>query len=349
MTLANGPILLYDNILERSTTTLTASDTADGYNVENVKDRMLFTRWKSGTATRWSLNTGAQTGTFQAGETITGGTSGVTAVVVFKTATSQMIVSGWDGSAFTAAETLTGSVSGATAAYSSIAATSYFHADLGAGSTDYGNAVALSGHNMATVAGSLTILYSTDNVTFTSLASSYSWGGLFDYLDRTRLIYTSETLTAKRYWLFLFSGITGEGEIGAFCWGRALLFPEYMEMGFDPRAMALKTRSARSRDGSFLGSTVEHVSQRMELKIPDSGLSSSTWFGATGTPSWDDFTRTTWSNARPWWFAPEGGDSESGDYYCFPSASERHQSPYITGTQRSLKFGFDVLAEGYGA
>lgn len=348
--MSGEPTLLYDNILERSTTTLTASDTASGYDVANVKDRLLFTKWRSGpAATRWQINTGAHTGSFQAGETITGGTSGSTAVVVYVSSTSQLlIVQGWDESAFTAAETLTGGTSGATAAYSSIGRISYFHADLGASTTDYGNAWAVSGHNLVAAFGSLTIYHSSDGVNFTATSTSWIWGSPAPYEDRTRLVYMTDSLSAKRYWLFLWGGTASSTvEIGAFAFGQALVFPEYMALGFDHQNISMRARQGRSRDGSFLGQVVEHLSQRMELKFSDSGLVSSSFFGATTRPCWDDFLRTCWSHGKPFWFSPYGGNQDAGDYYCFPGTSEKHQSAWISGTQRQLKFGFDVLAEDY--
>ena len=39
------PVLLYDNLLEDGT--LVATDTAAGYDVDNLKDRRTFTRWKA--------------------------------------------------------------------------------------------------------------------------------------------------------------------------------------------------------------------------------------------------------------------------------------------------------------
>lgn len=348
--MSGEPVILYDNILERSTTVLTASDTASGYDVANTKDRLLFTKWRSGpTATRWQITTGAHTGTFQAGETITGGTSGVAAVLVYRSSTSQfLIVSGWNEAAFTGGETLTGSVSGATTTYSSIGRISYFHADLGASTTDYGNAWAVSGHDLVAGFGSLSILYSTDNVNFTAQTTSWLWGSPAPYFDRTRLVYSTDSLSAKRYWLFLWGGTASNTiNIGAFAWGKALVFPEYMALGFDPLNMSMKAKQGRSRDGSFLGQVVEHLSQRVELKFSDSGLIASSFFDATARPCWDDFLRTCWSHGKPFWFSPYGGNQDGGDMYCFPGTSEKHGSGWISGTQRNLKFGMDVLVEDY--
>lgn len=63
------------------------------------------------------------TGTFTAGETITGGTSGSTAVVDSYTASATEIKVHTLSAAFTASETITGGTSGATATYSSTART----------------------------------------------------------------------------------------------------------------------------------------------------------------------------------------------------------------------------------
>ena len=73
---------------------------------------------------RWTMTTGAQTGTYVAGETITGGISGRTGVVISKTATT-ITFHTWSGLAWTGGEPITGGTSGATCLFTSMVAAEY--------------------------------------------------------------------------------------------------------------------------------------------------------------------------------------------------------------------------------
>jgi hypothetical protein len=286
-----GPILLAHSILDDGT--VTASTTASGHHAENMKDRMLFTKWRS------------------------------------------------DGSA-----------------------TQVIDIDMGAGNTAACTALAMSGHNFRSqTVGGMTVYQSADGSSYTAVgAISPAWLTAATN-DRTFMFHwgtaggsggSAYTVSANRYWRVTMNGCDAAIEIGALALGVAVEFPEYMALGYDPLSLSLKSKQARSRDGSFLGSVVEHVSQRIELKFSDNGLVSTSFFGATGDGSWDQFLRTVWSHGKPFWFSPTlGYDGTVGSFgnghYCFPSASEKHGSGYITGTQRNLKFGFDTLCEGMSA
>jgi hypothetical protein len=63
---------------------------------------------------------------FQLGETITGGTSGSTAIIAFKRSTNEIMITTTGSGAFTVAETITGGTSGATTTVSAEAFTTVY-------------------------------------------------------------------------------------------------------------------------------------------------------------------------------------------------------------------------------
>lgn len=236
--------------------------------------------------------------------------------------------------------------------------------DMGSGNTAACTALAISGHNFRTrTVSGMTVYQSADGSAWTDVGA-VSPGWLTNATnDRTLMFHwgtsgSAYTVGDNRYWRITMIGCDAAIEIGALAIGVAIEFPEYMALGYDPLALTRKSQQTRSRSGVHLGSVTGDITQRVELKISECGLVSSSFFDATGNGSWDQFTRTVWSNGLPFWWHPTLGydstlHSGVGQFgnglYCYPDASEKHASPWISGTQRGLKLGWDCLVEGFEA
>ena len=280
----SAPLILYDNLADDTGAILTASSTAAGYDVNNVKDRKLFTSWKS-----------------------TGG------------------------------------------------ATEWIKIDMGAASTRYVDSFAISAHNLKS-AGNITIAvgYSDDDVTYSDI---YPAATPYHMVRNQTMVWDqitwSSSTNGHRYWRMQFTDCTSAIQIGAICVGRALVFPDYMQDGFDPDSFSLVNRNHRARGGQLVGAITEYVSQHIELKIgPD--LYGANWYDVVGAPSWDDFIRNHWSKAKPFWFrsglestSVAGGQSSISRFgwYCWAGDKSKSASPYKSSKYRAWKFGMEALVE----
>jgi hypothetical protein len=280
------PFILYANLADATGAVLTASSTATGYDVNNLKDRNPATFWKS-----------------------TGG------------------------------------------------ATEWIKIDMGAASSRYIDAIGITSHNLftQTISG-ITLEWSTDDVTYSSVGVfSFSQAPMDLRGDRTWLQGgTNSVAGTPRYWRITFSSCDAAIQIACLCAGEKLAFTEYMDQGFDPDSISLANRFHQSRGGQYVGGVVEYAKQHIELKFGPAGLSTTAFFDTYGTPSWDDFIRTTWARGKPFWFK-WGGEPTSiatnsvtrSGWYCWPAANAKTSSPYQTSVRRGWKFGFEALAEGY--
>ena len=225
--------------------------------------------------------------------------------------------------------------------------------DLGATSSVYANAIAITGHNLYTTNADYAVQYSTDDVTYSpAVVNPYPQEGHI-FSDAPTLV-TSVDWSAgsgSRYWKIRFDFGDSAIQIGSICLGRKLELPERMDQGFDPDALQLALMQSRSRGGTFVGNVAGHVKQRVKLKFGPAGLSRSSFHDATGTPSVQDFLRNYWAKGKPFWFKwggePTADTHYRHGYYCHPPADAKSTMPMITSTRRGWGFEFDVHAEGF--
>lgn len=284
------PFILYDNLMDDSGVTLTASSTETGYDVNNLKDRLLYTYWKS-----------------------TGG------------------------------------------------ATEWVKLDFGGTTTRYADTIAIAGHNLQTVTSEWTVQYSDDDLSYSPASTSYYPQHTHIPADGITLVrslppsFTTGASSGHRYWKITFAFCDAAVQVATILLGRRLDFTEYMDVGFDPDALTLQNRVNRSRGGTFVGQVVDHVQQRVKLKVGQAGFATS-FLDSTSTtvPSWNDFVRNCWSKGRPFVFQWTGDQPDlvssrwRHGWYAVPAAGNKIGAPYLSSARRSWTFEMDVLAEKFG-
>jgi hypothetical protein len=235
-------------------------------------------------------------------------------------------------------------------------------------SLDYGadvtiSALAVTGHTAysATLSGPyISVFHSPDNATwatsvsgvFTPLTADGNYAVTF-----TAATYAvTFTAATDRYWRVLFGG-TGPPVYGTklrvadLQLGAALIIPEPTDFGFKALGYKLVTRDDRNATGACLGGQlVDHVTNRVKMKIGPQGISNADFFeSGTTLPSWDHFVRTWWSLGKPFTYVPivpdTAGEPAPYVYRCRAPADAKIKTPFLSSWRRKLDIEFDCLAQ----
>jgi len=240
--------------------------------------------------------------------------------------------------------------------------------DLGSGNSAKADTFAMTGHVYHRATGATALGGFTLDVQWSDNGSSYtSVPGVTPEAktDRTFIHSWDGDGSAHRYWRI---AITDDGaipdassvKIATMALGLRLDIG-YMSDGFDDYGLSLKYEQARSRNGTFLGSTVSHVTQNVRLRLDQAGVANTFIFDKSvgeqsyhgSLPTWDHFVATCWAQGKPFWFAwtvdyvsNNDNPTHQGTWYAMPSKKARISAPFISSTRRKLNLDMDVLVEG---
>lgn len=156
------------------------------------------------------------------------------------------------------------------------AGTVYFTADMGAAiACDVWSCFA---HNLASVAGSIQLQYSSDN-----FAADINNAGAAVSPSDTAVIFRTFASVSARYWRFEIITTGQPAAIGALFLGPGLTLPEGMPIGFVPPTLSFEDdiTNQRTHGGAFLGRSVLRRGAAGELSIIDADPA---WMRATWAP-----------------------------------------------------------------
>lgn len=209
-----------------------------------------------------TLNISSVVGTFQSGETITGGTSGTTAIIVTVNP-STLLVTGRSGS-FTASETITGGTSGATATYNSLVYASPLLDPINLTDIEV-NHVTGKGSSGALVTPGL-LLIQLRGGRFTDInVSGYAYGCLVDELVYGPQIHG--TFHSNRgHGIYIHHGTNEPEDVRILSGTQAYLNGQ--DAGFsNPCGIAIEGSKRCRVDGALLGDRTSETTQSLGLRV----------------------------------------------------------------------------------
>lgn len=184
------------------------------------------------------------------------------------------------------------------------AGTKYLTVDCGTAKA--ADSVGVTGHNLATASGAISVESSTDNATWTERFSAIT-----PKSDRAFLIIFA-TATA-RYWRIKIVTAAVAPKIAVACLGVRMDFERYPAGPFDPAPETLHATQARSKAGHLIGATLANVS--LEIGVDFKGLTGN-WIDYTFRPVWDAHL----SLCKPFFFVWDCSNRHGSEVYfvCIP-------------------------------